>query len=705
MAGRLIGHPGAVGHSQAARVSWLGRGIGSGAFGSWRRYVGAVMLIVAVAALAVFAGASSARASTAPAQSAVPAQQQAVGAQRTPVTAQVVPAAPAAPAGQIAPLLQAPESGQCSVAQWQNPADFSGCVGKLQDLTSSRLQCLSPPAPETPDSGLAGWFAAEPPSSARNGPKGLYSRYGYAGYDYTTYDIGCISPLTHPTATFEDTVANGEFMVATSVTGASNALREKAWDPGSMWGWADSLIENATRSIYTQVFTVFGAITLAIVGLYLLWRSRQADMSVALTTAGWALLVMVAVTAIAAWPVRSAHLADAALVKGLDVVHSAVSPPEESTAPIVCPLPDKGACVDHRPPAVRASDTATETLLYRNWLRGLLGSANSPTAIKYGPVLYDSRSLTWQQAQQIEQHPDTRDAVLSAKQQEWLKVAEQIKTEDPQAYNYLQGNQGMDRIGAGFIAILSALFFAMFDITASVLVLIGFLIVRWAVVAAPILGTVGLLRPASGGIRRLANAVVAAVFNVVIFGTGAAIYLYAVDLVMNTTTLPGWLQVVLVLLVGVVGWLLLRPYRRLTQLGGKDPTGAVSQGSWHRRFFRDARAAARLEVAEEQIGRRELTVRRARELEAGPVRPEGRAEDATVARTADRPLELEGRRAAPVPTPRRRPESGRPAGDWTEPDVPTAPANYSIYRPEGSRVSTEPEPTPARRPESSPIGR
>ena len=115
----------------------------------------------------------------------------------------------------------------------------------------------------------------------------------------------------------------------------------------------------------------------------------------------------------------------------------------------------------------------------------------------------------------------------------------------------------MDRVGAGFIAILSSLFFAMFDITASILVLIGFLIFRWAVIAAPILGTLGLLRPASSGLRRLANAVIAAVFNIIIFGTGAAVYLFAVDLIMSTTTLPGWLQVVLMWLVGVVGWLLL----------------------------------------------------------------------------------------------------------------------------------------------------
>ena len=49
----------------------------------------------------------------------------------------------------------------------------------------------------------------------------------------------------------------------------------------------------------------------------------------------------------------------------------------------------------------------------------------------------------------------------------------------------------------------------------------------------------------------------------------------------------------------MVGWLLLRPYRRITQLGGKDSTAAVtSAGSWHRRFFRDMREAAKLDVVE-----------------------------------------------------------------------------------------------------------
>jgi hypothetical protein len=584
--------------------------------------------------------------------------------------------ATAAPPATIAE--QAP-GALCTTDEWRT--DFRGCVDRLQDVGAARAACLQAPTPGTPDSGLAGWFADRPASASQPGPRGLYSEYGYAGYSYSTYDVGCASGLINPEYKVTTTVANGEFMFATAIIGASNALRERAWNPESMWGWADPLVDQATKAVYREVFSVFGIITLCVIGLYLLWRSRQADMSGSMTTAGWALLVMVAVTALAAWPVKSANVADSTLVGALSVVHDAVGPRPKDLPAGQCRLGDPAACRDHRPPAVRASDTATETMLYRNWLRGAVGSADSATAQKYGRALYDARSLTWDEAQKLRDNPATREATIAAKQRQWMKVAEQIKTEDPEAYEYLQGTRDMDRVGAGFIAVLAAVLFAMFDLTASILVLLGFLIFRWAVVAAPILGTIGLLRPASAGIRRLGNAVVAAVFNIAIFGTGAAVYLFAVDLIMSTPTLPGWLQVVLVWLTGVVGWLLLRPYRRITQLGGKDSSEpATAAGSWHRRFFRDLREAARLNVsepggtAEPQIDKRREPARQS------TLRPEARREDPA---HADRSPERR-REAAPAPAGSggTAPSRSRRAAEWTEPDVPDPAPSYALYRPD-----------------------
>jgi hypothetical protein len=596
----------------------------------------------------------------------------------------------------------------CSVEEWQS--DPVGCVDRLADVAAQRAQCLKAPTPETPDAGLAGWFASRPDSSRESGVAGVYSDYGYAGYAYTTYDIGCAPTLMHPDYKFENTVANGEFMLATAVIGASNALRERAWDPGVMWGWADPLVEKATRSIYTRVFTVFGTITLAVVGLYLLWRSRQAQMSAAMTTAGWAILVMVVVTALAAWPVFSARLADKTLISSLDVVHDAVGPPAEDIPPEQCRLPDKDACRDQRPPAIRASDTAVETMLYRNWLRGLVGSADSVTAQKYGEALYTARAFSWDETEDLRAHPELREQKIQQKNQQWMKVAEQIRTEDPEAYEYLTGTKGMERIGAGFIALMAAVLFALFDIAASLLVLLGFLLFRWAVIAAPVLGTVAILRPASAGFRRLLNSVVAALFNIVVFGTGAAVYLFAVDLIMSTPTLPGWLQVVLVWLCGIVGWLLLRPYRRITQLGGRDPAAAVaSAGSWHRRFARDIRETAPMAVARPGGGSEPVVTDRP------PQRVEVRTESLSgeprlasgsrgpygepgVGDTGSPPPEHSG------PRPRTTPPSG---GGWTEPEMEPATPGYTLYRPRrGSTATVERErPTePARRIEARPDG-
>ncbi|SIQ23209.1 hypothetical protein [Micromonospora avicenniae] len=618
----------------------------------------------------------------------------------------LIGASPAA----AAPVAAQAQADLCTTEEWQ--ADFRACVKEIQNSAGAQINCWKSPTPTAPDSGLAGWFASRPESSKQPGPKGFYTDYGYAGYSYTTYrvDDGCFTTVLHPDYKFSNTVANGEFMVATAIVGASNALRERAWDPRSMWSWADPLVEQATKAIYQKVFSVFGIVTLCVVGLYLLWRSRQSDMSNAMTTAGWALLVMVAVTALAAWPVKSANVADSTLITTLGVVHDALGPASRDTPPAECVVPNPDACVDKRPPAVRASDTATEAMLYRNWLRGVLGSADSETAKKYGRALYDAKSLSWDEAEKLRANPTTRTATIEAKQRQWAQVAEQIRLEDPEAFEYLQGVRDMDRVGAGFIAVLASLLFAMFDLTASLLVLLGFLIFRWAVIAAPILGTIGLLRPASAGLRRLGNAVVAAVFNIAIFGTGAAVYLFAVDLIMSTPSLPGWLQVVLVWLCGVVGWLLLRPYRRITQLGGKDSSEAVgSAGSWHRRFFRDMRTAARLDVAEPggtaepTMGRRKAVV-----AEQTRLRPEARHEDpvhsATDGTERQRPDGRERTEGAPAVeesrTARRaapRPRRGQPA--WTAPDLPEERPSYAVYRP-GSAESTPDRPAPRIRTEA-----
>jgi hypothetical protein len=108
------------------------------------------------------------------------------------------------------PLVLAQGDPPCSLEEW-NRLGLDRCIERLQEVAAQRVQCLRAPNPAAPDSGFAGWFASKPTWGA--GPGGgtqrLYSKYGYAGYDYTTYDIGCADTLMHPDYKLESTIAKG----------------------------------------------------------------------------------------------------------------------------------------------------------------------------------------------------------------------------------------------------------------------------------------------------------------------------------------------------------------------------------------------------------------------------------------------------------------------------------------------------------------
>jgi len=159
--------------------------------------------------------------------------------------------------------------------------------------------------------------------------------------------------------------------------------------------------------------------------------------------------------------------------------------------------------------------------------------------------------------------------------------------------------------------------------------------------------------------------------------------------------------VVLIWLTGVVGWLLLRPYRRVTQLGGKDSTRAVtSAGYWHRLFMRDVRQVAALKVIESG-GTKEPRHAGVAETQQ---RPESRTESVVVVGRpeADQPVHARpesGGSRPPVREPavaqRRAEQRG---STWHEPDVADGPPSYTIYRP-GSGDVTVPA-KEVRRPQS-----
>lgn len=461
----------------------------------------------------------------------------------------------------VQPAQAAPGQGMCSLEEWRNPASFSDCAKRTRDAVKDVTGCVSAPTPGSPTSGMAGWFTSRPESSLRDGVGGQYSQYGVGGYGLDTYDIGCLGTIKHPDLTFWNTAASAQFNTAAAIMGASNGLREMAYDPGSMWGWSDNFVKATTNAIYHYVFTPFGAIMLAIVGGFLMWRARHGHMSEAMKVSAWAIFMMVLVTGVARWPVEAADAADAGASKGLAVVHHVLGPAPQDIPADQCVL-GAAACKDNRSVATRASDVAVEAVLYRTWLRAMLGTADSDTAKKYGPALFDATSMTWGEAARANQNVTLRQQVIEGKAATFNAVAEQIRAEDPLAYEHLQGLHGSDRAGSGIVALLAAIAFAAFDMSSSVVILLAFLIFRIAIILLPLLGTVAVFLPAAGPVRRLFHMTTAAAVNVLVFGAGAGLYLTFVVMIFGSS-LPGAGQVVAVAICGVVSFLILKPARHL----------------------------------------------------------------------------------------------------------------------------------------------
>jgi hypothetical protein len=494
--------------------------------------------------------------------------------------------APAGPAD-AAPI---DPKAMCTPAQWQNPLNFADCAAKTRQQLQQAVNCLNAPPATSPEDGIMGWASSQPESSKTSGVSGYYSEYGVAGYTLTTYDLSCTDTVTHPLANAENEIASFIFtFLAVIPIGIDNAVRDKAYDPASVWGWSDKYVADLDHTFFHGIFGALVALSLMIVGISLVAASRHGMLSRAFETAGWAMGTLVFCTVLLQWPTASAHVADATGTGALKVAHAMVGPREENLPADQCQaLLDPAACIDHRPPAVRSSDTVTKAILYNNWLRAVLGSADSATAKTYGPALYDAQVFTWGEAETSD--PVARAAMIQKKQQTWMDTAAIIKTEDPQAYAHLQGLDGMDRIGAAIVAAASAWIFTGFDLISSLIILLAFTIIRFAVASAPILGSVGVFNRTSGPFVRIMSTAIASLINVAIYGLASAMFLFFVDLIFNSSGLPGPLQIGLMALAVFVSWVMWRPLVRLRR--GAFDTRHIQAGLLRTWVSSDARRHA-----------------------------------------------------------------------------------------------------------------
>jgi hypothetical protein len=436
-------------------------------------------------------------------------------------------------------------------------AASSPTTGELRALEFPGIDPCDPeaPTPEVPGRGLTGFFESEPKNAppaadpfAPNSKTTIYEQYGYAGLRWTTYDLGCAGSARAPDAIAGTALANWLYLLPKVGVAFTNAVVEVAFRP-TFLGVFDPLVRNVSDALYRTVFSDWVPVVLLATGFLLIWRARRADLASSTAAVGWAVLVFVIATALFRWPVEAGHVADASITNTLAAVNGGLNEPGETRTSI----------------ERRAAASTHETLLFNAWLAGTFGKANSHTAKRYGPELFDATALTWSEAEQIRRDPENRDRIFEEKKEKYERIAAEVKEEDPDAYEYLMGKRSESRVGYAMLALFGALCALPFLLLTALIVLGAFLIFRFAVMLFPAFATLGIFPSMRSAVTTVGSTVAAALVNAILFGIAASVTMRGITLLLDPdSALPQWLSLTLMLLFSVVMWFITRPVRRLS---------------------------------------------------------------------------------------------------------------------------------------------
>jgi hypothetical protein len=462
------------------------------------------------------------------------------------------------------------------------------------------VDCKDAPTPEAPGRGVTGLFTS-PPKTMPTGPswengQPVFEHYGYAGYRWNTYDLGCAAAARTPDAVVGTAVANWTNEAPKFIVAGTGAMIGAAYHPTFLQVF-DPLVVNATAALRRVLFDQWVPVFVALTGLLLMWRARKMQMSAAMPMVVWTLVVFFACTAVFSYPLEAGKVVDQTVTSTLGVVNRGIN--------------GSGPSAD---PADEVKQNLTAAVLFEQWKQGQFGASDSPAAQKYAQPMWESQALTWAEAKTIADDPDgAGKRLLSAKAKQYENTAEAIKKEDPDAYAYLTGRKSETRISAAVTGLFAAAVACPLLLVSSLLILACFLLIRFAVILLPAIATIGISYQFRGMLKGLANVVMAAVINCIAFGVIGSIGILSVgELLSSSSALPRWLALVLLGLTMFILWVVARPFRRLTQMTSAsrnvfgDAAGSVGdagrKGSKH--LFRWASRAGSAYVGSALAGAR-----------------------------------------------------------------------------------------------------
>lgn len=306
----------------------------------------------------------------------------------------------------------------------------------------------------------------------RGGGPGLYANYGYAGLRWTTWDAGCLSWDKADTSIGSQINAG-----ANAVDELINEVQVAALDDRTTSSF-DGVIERAVGGLRDAFWNPWSMTGLAVMGLLFglyLVSGRETD---ALALLGSGALVVLLMFTLFSQPHLPAQVGDG-LTSGVaqGVAGSLVAATPGGTMPATATPVQKFA-------------EGFYQVSYQAWLDGwTCGDADA--AARYGRRLLNDQAFSVAEVRATWNDPAAAEALVKAKQDDWVKVGEEMPKTNPVAFGCWKG-EGQSRTGAAVKHAIVTISAGFWIVLGSVALLALRWVLRLAVLFAAAFGAIML---------------------------------------------------------------------------------------------------------------------------------------------------------------------------------------------------------------------
>lgn len=406
-------------------------------------------------------------------------------------------------------------------------------------LIPTGRDCLTPPLPADPTSGVAAMLDPGPQQNVAGDPfksdqATMYDRYGYAGLRLSVFDVPNRLDFCQPLVIDRDvSLANGAFTAATVFTALAVRLTRLVTDGtfGSLW---DPIQQALIRSFGGQLFVVGVGVAGGVAAIYVAWRhARKGQLSAVATWVAKATAIMV----IAVGCVGYAVGVGGAIDKGISLAFQSAG---EVTSGAV-----------GRTSSDLVGATMVEHVLYPTWQAATFGGDRQAEA-EYSERLWKAGTLTREEQAAIAADPAQSAPELDKRRETYKTTMVEMQSKYPQTYRIAAG---IDTGGYGWTALAGMLTVGVvtwFLLGCLVIMLWGSLYARVIMGVFPVVAIPAILpkfhRFAFDQAKNLALAVWQAVVSSLAF---FAFLIAGVGTVMRNTQLPLFVRAAAVVLLAV----------------------------------------------------------------------------------------------------------------------------------------------------------